>query len=245
MAKGNPCVSVAIETTCRAGGLALGAGDDLVRTVPFDASARHATQLICRLDELLGSAGFGPADVDHLYVSAGPGSFTGTRIGITVARTLAQVHSRLRVVAVPTVLVVADNARDLPWEHLAVVLDAREHCIHATRLTRQRGRIVPVGDSVVCRPEEFLAAAPRPLLLIGEGLEHYELAGEGLRRADPSLYLPRPESVWRLGRRLAREGQFADPTHLLPVYARSPKVLREQQARDGDAGTIEFSGAGG
>ena len=46
-------LSVAIETSCRAGGAALGRGDELIAAVDFDASARHAAQLIMRLDALL------------------------------------------------------------------------------------------------------------------------------------------------------------------------------------------------
>jgi len=231
MAETKANLSVAIETTCRAGGLAMGVGEALSRTDAFDASARHATQLIRRLDALLAGAGLGPADVDELYVSAGPGSFTGTRIGVTVARTLAQVRPGLRLVAVPTVLAIAENARDLAWDHLAVILDAREQCIHASLLGRDGDRIVPAGEPVVCGPDEFLAAAPRPLLLIGEGLGYYDLSGEGVALADAERHLPTPEGVWRVGRRMARDGEWVARARLRPIYARRPKALRDWQAR--------------
>ena len=83
-------VSLAIETSCRAGGVALGRGDELLGVIDFEASARHAVQLVPRLHELLEGASLRPEDVDELYVSVGPGSFTGLRIGLTVARTMGQ-----------------------------------------------------------------------------------------------------------------------------------------------------------
>ena len=47
-----PTYSIAIETSCRAGGVALGRGEELLKAVNFDASYRQATQLIVRLEEL-------------------------------------------------------------------------------------------------------------------------------------------------------------------------------------------------
>ncbi len=213
-------VSIAIETSCRLGGVALGRGNEIVKVVAFDAATRHATQLVSRLKELLASRALSPAKLDHVYVSAGPGSFTGLRIGITVARTLAQVVGHLRCVAVPTALAVAENVRHLPWEHLAVIADARQGCIHASIFTRDGGRIVPAGKPVVARAEQFLARAPRPLLLAGEGLAYHDLTVRGDAVADESLHLPTAEGVWRVGRRMAAEGEFTDYRRLLPIYTR-------------------------
>ena len=86
-------VSIAIETSCRPGGVALGVGDELIRAEVLDVTGRHAARLISHLDRLLSSESIRPRDIKEVYVSAGPGSFTGLRIGITVARTLAQARA--------------------------------------------------------------------------------------------------------------------------------------------------------
>ena len=52
------------------------------------------------------------------------------------------------------------------------------------------------------------------------------LAGEAVTTADPSLHLPTAQAVWRVGRRLARAGQFTPPNRLLPIYTRPPKAVR-------------------
>lgn len=224
-------VSIAIETTCRAGGVAVGVGDRLRDTIRFDAASRHATHLVSRLQDLLRRAGVRPADVGEVYVSAGPGSFTGTRVGVIVARTMGQLSPLLRCVAVPTPEAVAHGARDLPWEHLAVILDARQKCLWAQRFTRKAGQIVPDGAPQIATPEEFLAAAPRPLLLIGEGLAHHDLHAPDVRRAPESLHLPAAENVWQIGRRMAGAGQFVDFHQLLPAYVRQPEAVRARQGR--------------
>jgi len=223
--------SIAIETSCRIGGLALGKGDNLLTVETFEASHRHATILVARLEGMLKTAGLNPGDLREQYISVGPGSFTALRVGVTVARTLAQFVAALRCVAVSTAEAVAQDAKLLDWEHLVVVMDAREGCIHATGFARSEGGIVQTGEPVVARPSEFLASAPRPLLLTGEGLWHYDLAGPGIKQAAESLRLPSVENVWRIGRREARQGRYTQPDQLSPIYARVPEVLRGADGR--------------
>ena len=226
-------ISIAIETSCREGGVALGVGDRLAGRIDFDASRRHAAQLIVQLDDLLGRAGLKPGQLQHVYVSAGPGGFTGLRVGITVARMLGDLVAGLQCVAVPTAWAVAENLRDRPWERLAVILDAGEGEAIATTFTRCDGQPVadePAGPMPTAALAEQL---PRPILLTGEGLWYHDIAGDGIELADPALRLATAEGVWRVGRRLAGLGALTTPNHLLPVYARPLRVQRpggDQQA---------------
>ncbi len=220
-------VCLAIETTCRAGGLLLAVGRQPPRIVHFDATARHTTALLTHLAKMVRQVNLRPQDLDYLYVSAGPGSFTGVRVGITVARTLAQAIAGLKCVAVPTPWAVAENARNLPWRHLAVVLDAREGRIHATLFARRDGRIEPVDSpGGLAQPGQFLAAAPRPLTLIGEGLAYHDMSGPDVSIAPAGLHLPTAEGVYAVGCRLAAAGQFTEYHRLLPVYTRPPHITR-------------------
>jgi len=229
------CVSIAIETSCRKGGVALGLGDRIVAAADFDASTRHAAQLITRMDELLKDRDLRPGDLDHVYVSVGPGSFTGTRIGVTVARTLAQAVEKVRCVAVSTPVAIAQNAAELSWQHLAVVLDVRDSLIYARTFTRKDGRIEPADEGRVVSAEEFLAAAPRPLTLIGEGLSYHDLLVESVTipaADETSLHMPNAESLWQVGHAKAAAGEFTDYRQLLPVYARKPQAQRLWERRN-------------
>jgi tRNA threonylcarbamoyladenosine biosynthesis protein TsaB len=223
-----PGTSIAIETSCRQGGLALGLDDQLARVVAFDAASRHATTLVARLKSLLEEAALRPTELAELYVSIGPGSFTGVRVGVTVARTLAQVAPDLRCVAVPTALAVAHRAAQMEWRHLAVILDARGGGVHASLFARQGEEIVPAGEPMVATAEEFLAAAPRPLLLTGEGLDYHPITGPEITSVAPAMRLPTAECVWHVGRQMAAGGQFTDYRRLLPIYVRDPCFRAKQ-----------------
>lgn len=228
-------LSIAIETSCRQGGVALGCDDQLLEVIDFDASSRHATQLVKRLSELLTRHDLRPADLGEVYVSAGPGSFTGVRVGITVARTLAQAVPDLRCAAVPSALAVAQNALGLQWRHLGVVLDAKDELAYTQLFERaQAGEPLAAAPPAVQTMADFLAKAPRPLLLIGEGLGYHKVQGiEGVSAAGASLNYPRPAGVWRAGRQLANQGQFVDYRRLLPVYARKSEAERLWDLRHG------------
>jgi len=227
-------VSIAIETSCRNGGAALGRGDELLGAAWFDAQGRAAGQLITTLDKLLTSRSLRPTDIRQVYVSVGPGSFTGVRVGVTAARTLAQAAPEARCVAVPTSLVVAERVARLDWTNLAVVLDAGDGRIYVTRYVRRDGEVVAASPPVVTAPGEWLASAPRPILLTGEGLSYHELSGEGVELADPAVRPPEVEILWRVGRRLANAGDFTEYHSLLPIYARPAGAVRSQR-RAGDA----------
>src|SRR5206468_539320 len=75
----------------------------------FPHGLKHAAEIVPMLDRLCRGHGWSPRDVEQLYVSTGPGSFTGLRIGVTLAKTMA-LATGVKLVAVPTVRVLAENA---------------------------------------------------------------------------------------------------------------------------------------
>ena len=183
-------LSIAIETSARQGSAAIGLGDEMIAETSFDASSRHASQLLGYLDRLLGEAAYSPADINQVYVSAGPGSFTGLRIGITVARTLGHMIPQLQCVSVPTSQAVALNACDLDFENLAVVLASKETRAWLALFGKTDGQIVETHPGKLVEFEEFLASAPRPLTLIGEAVGYFQPEGEGISTANEELFTP-------------------------------------------------------
>src|ERR1051325_7330032 len=112
--------ALAIETSGRIGSVALVDETGAIKEREFPHGLQHAAGLIPLIDELCSARGWKPADLREVYVSAGPGSFTGLRIGITLSKTLAFVTGA-KLVAVPTMRVLVENA---PSEarHVIVVL---------------------------------------------------------------------------------------------------------------------------
>lgn len=249
-------ISIAIETSSRAGAVALGVGDEIIQTLPLGASGKHASELLAQLDVMLTAAGFAPADIDEVYVSVGPGSFTGLRVGITVARTLGQLIDGAKLVAVPTPLVIAENFSSdstEPWENLCVLLAAKRTgtagtligtagvsigtagtsigtagaSVHATLIRRGDDGNPVIVETIVAPLSNVLEKFPAPILFTGEALEYVELEpAEGITITEVDTFYPRPEGVWNVGRRLAAANKFTPYNQLLPVYSRIPEAIR-------------------
>ena len=229
---------VAIETSGRLGSVALGVAGELVDVVAFSTEANHAVELLPTIERLTSHRGWPADSIDQFYVSAGPGSFTGLRIGITVARTLALAVGA-KVVAVPTVDVLACNALALPDPpaHLAVVLDAKRKQVYTAVFRLDVRRYRKVVDACVMAPADLLARTERPLAILGEGVAYHRsaLTGPEVGVLDQELNRPRAEVVLELGWELACSGQFADVKTLVPIYLRRPEAEDLWSARHGQA----------
>ena len=219
--------ALAIETSSRVGSLALVEDGHVLAEAEFPHGLAHAAGIVLMIDDLCRRQSWGPADLALVYVSAGPGSFTGLRIGVTVAKTLA-FGLGAKLVAVPSMRVLAENAPPEAQEVL-VALDARRGQIYAARFDRQE-RGSPwreVEAAHVDTLADALGRAGRPVHLLGDAVAAYRTATEpidGVIVASESLSHPRASVVGRLGWAMARDGQWADPYRLKPIYLRPPEA---------------------
>jgi len=93
------------------------------------ADRKHSMLLVPTIDKLVKKAKLNIGKIDCFAISVGPGSFTGLRIGITVVKGLAYALEK-KIVAVPTLDVIADNAKDFKGI-ICPVLDARKNKVYA------------------------------------------------------------------------------------------------------------------
>lgn len=223
----SPGFGLAIETSSRVGSVAVVEDGSVVAEEAFSHGLQHATGLLPMIDSMLRGRGRSPGDLQQVYVSAGPGSFTGLRIGITVAKSIALASPGVKLVAVPTLDVLAENA-PAEAKHLVVVLDAKRGQIFTARYERDSG-----GDWVVREPAHLdtlaamLERAARPLHLLGEGIPYHRQAipnSADILITPADSWRPRAGVVARLGLAMARRGEFTDADVLAPIYVRKPEA---------------------
>jgi tRNA threonylcarbamoyladenosine biosynthesis protein TsaB len=219
---------VAIETSGRVGSVAVVRDGAILAGEQFPHGLAHAAQIVPIIDRLTRARGWRPRDVEELYVSVGPGSFTGLRIGVTLAKTMA-LATGVRLVAVPSLRVLVENAPP-DARHVVIVLDAKREQIFTARFERDASsngwteREPAHLDSLAA----MLKRVPRPAHLIGEGLPYHE---KFLPKDDPAVIVA-PADLWRaraaavakIGVEMAARGQFADPFTLTPIYIRRPEA---------------------
>jgi tRNA threonylcarbamoyladenosine biosynthesis protein TsaB len=218
---------LAIETSSRVGSVALVEDGVVVAEESFRYGLQHAALMVPAIDGICRSLGWAAEDIGEIYVSAGPGSFTGLRIGITLAKTLAFVTGA-KIVAVPSALVVVQNV-PVGAREAIVVMDAKRDQIFTAAFERCSGgewewREQAHLDSLAA----MLSRAPRPVYLIGEGIGFHRkfipLGDEGIVLCEEGLWTPTARVVAGLGFGMARRGEFVEAMKLSPIYIRKPEA---------------------
>ena len=105
-------LTLAVETSGRTGSVAIAVGRQLLAETHFSTPIRHSAEIFPAVQNLLGRFGRKPKEIKHIYISVGPGSFTGLRIAVTMAKTMLLANSTggpVKIVAVDTLDVIAAN----------------------------------------------------------------------------------------------------------------------------------------
>jgi len=218
--------ALAIETSGRIGSVALAEDGRTLLEEAFPHGLQHAARIIPALDQLCKQLNWTSRDICEIYVSAGPGSFTGLRIGITLAKTLAMVNGA-SVVAVPSLRVLAENA-PAEAKNVVLVIDAKRDQIFSACFSLSGEDWTTLHEAQLCTLEEMLAKSPRPVHLIGDGIEHHRQfipeSDGAVHVTAPTLWRARAGAVATLGWRMARRSQFTDFMSLTPTYIRRPEA---------------------
>lgn len=227
---------IAIETSSSTGSVALGQGADVVSSSRFSKPRSHVVEFVPAIERLCAAHGVEPGNIRWVFVSAGPGSFTGLRIGITAARTMALAVGA-KIVAIPTLEVIAQNAQlatPLP-EYVSVVLDAKRKRVYTSTFQRNSDGFVAVDQAREADPATYLSTRPRGCAVLGEGVLYHREAvrNSGLAVLAEDLFPPRVETVYLLGVQRAKRGEIVAAKDLTPVYIRPPEAEEVWQVRHG------------
>ncbi len=225
---------LAVETSGRMGSVALGQGEKLLGEQSFSEPMRHSEEIFPAVVGLLERVAKKPADIEQVHISNGPGSFTGLRIAVTLAKTVA-LTNKAKIVAVDTLDCIAANVIEGDCntnlkldERLATILDAKrgQFFVAVYEKADDAGWQKILPDCLVTA-DDFLhsfAGCGKPIALLGEGLVYYKDKFEdpAVRFLDEKFWNPTAANIHQLGWSMAKRGQFADVLTLAPNYLRRP-----------------------
>jgi tRNA threonylcarbamoyladenosine biosynthesis protein TsaB len=152
---------LAVDTTGPFGSAALLGGQRLLAAEEFEAGLNHSELLLPAVDRLLRSACVDIASVEGYAVAAGPGSFTGIRIGLATVKALAFASGR-RVAAVSSLRALALKLRtaETGARLLCPMIDAKKGEIYAALFEAADGRAAELVLEGAYDPAEFLGRLP-------------------------------------------------------------------------------------
>lgn len=219
-----------LETSGRPGWVALAEGEQLRGVQCLEESRRHARDLAPTVAALLAGQGWGPLDLQGVIVSLGPGSYTGLRVGIMSAKTLAYAIG-CSLLGVDTFTAIARQAPPEP-ARLDVLADAQQERAYLRTFTRTPAGWTPEGPLRIRPVADWLRDREAQTWATGPGLSRWEgrLPPE-LPRVTPEQRDPQPASLLELGLLRWRAGERDDPFALEPLYLRPSSAEEQWQQR--------------
>jgi tRNA threonylcarbamoyladenosine biosynthesis protein TsaB len=216
-----------IETATRTGGVAIFSDDGLLAEYTLNIEVTHSERLMATVDRVLTDTGISLRSIEGIAVSAGPGSFTGLRIGVSTAKALAWTTG-LPVAAVPTLKALAWNLAGAAFP-ICPLLDAKKREVYAAIYRQVDGTLQQVMADAVLPLSGLAENVPGPAVFTGEGAflfrrELHELFGDRALFASRSASAPSAASVAEIGRVMLLAGERTALDELAPVYIRRPEA---------------------
>ena len=184
----------AFDTSSKALTLAILEDETLLAQMTLNIKKNHSITLMPAIDFLMKSLDMKPTDLDRIAVAQGPGSYTGLRIAVATAKTLAHTL-KIELVGVSSLLaLVPEQAEGL----VIPVMDARRNNVYAGFY--QSGQAVrPEAHLPLAEVLEIAGAADQPVTFVGETTAFVEQIEAALPQAAIQPTLPEAATIGRLG----------------------------------------------
>ncbi len=209
-----------IETSGNIGGVALSQDNRVILAGNLGSPSLHDKELVAAIRSMLREAGWTPRDIDLIAVDVGPGSYTGLRVGVTCAKTLAYSLNK-PVIDVPAFDAIAEGY-PMNSTPICPIMDARRGHVYACTYQLENAQRRRASDFLVVQPERLVSLLPRPVIIFGDGVFPYK---EQFQQKDifidtENQSVPKVEYVALLGERAYKAGRRCEVEKLLPLYLR-------------------------
>ena len=224
---------LAIDTSGPVAGCAVMRDGVIAVLIEMNVGLTHSETIMPAVDQALRTSGLGCADIDCFVCVAGPGSFTGVRLGVCAVKGLSHAVGKpcARVNALETLSMNFYGFNGL----CCPILDARRGQVYCAAYDMSDGMPVEVIPPDARMLTDFMAMLPdgRKLFFTGDGVPVHgqavkEAMGERAIIAPVHLNHLRADAACVLAK--ARPQTWLDPHRLTPIYLRAPQAERERSS---------------
>ena len=233
---------IALESSAVTASVAVTEDDKLLAQSFQNSGLTHSATLMPMAADLLKNTGLTLDEMDVVAVAAGPGSFTGVRIGVAAAKGLAWPGDKP---CAP-----CSTLESMAWQcahmggEICAAMDARRNQVYCARFLAENGELTRLtGDRAMGLDElaEEVRASGRSQTLVGDGAHLVQKAlgeqGLPLVMTPPHLIYQTAWGVARAALRLAREDKLVSAAAMAPSYHRLSQAERERLEREGQGRT--------
>ena len=224
---------IALESSAVTASVAVTEDEELLAQSFQNSGLTHSATLMPMAAGLLENAGLTLDEMDVVAVAAGPGSFTGVRIGVAAAKGLAWPGDKP---CAP-----CSTLRSMAWQcahlggEICAAMDARRNQVYCARFLAENGTLKRLTPDRAMGLDELAAevrASGKLQILVGDGarLAQRALEEQGLPCAlmPPHLLYQTAWGVARCALELAREGRLVSAAAMAPSYHRLSQAERER-----------------
>lgn len=229
---------LAFETSAKAASVALMEDGKLLGEAYQNTGLTHSQTIMVMAEDLLKQCGKAVSDLTAVAVAAGPGSFTGVRIGVAAAKGLAW-GAKLPCYGASTLASMALGL-GIYQGYVCPVMDARRSQVYNALFHVDCGKYTRIRDDRAISLQELgedLQNLEEPIFLVGDGSV---LCYNTLLESVPHLVLPQEHKMHQRGcgvaleaLRMMADGESADAAQLVPNYLRLSQAERERAERLG------------
>ena len=228
---------LAFETSAKAGSVALVQDGTLLAESYCNTGLTHSQTIIPMAEDLLTRCGYTPKDVQAVAVAAGPGSFTGVRIGVAAAKGFAW-GGQIPCYGVSTLHAMALGLGIFDGYVLSA-MDARREQVYTALFHAEKGKLTRCTEDRAISLQELgeeIKNLSEPVFLVGDGSI---LCYNTLKELQPGLVLmpehcmhQRATGVGLAAMEQIAAGDIGDGAALAPNYLRLSQAERERLARE-------------
>ena len=227
---------LAFETSAKAGSVAILEDDRLLAESYINTALTHSQTLLVMAQQLIENCGYTPQDIEAVAVAAGPGSFTGVRIGVAAAKGFAW-GAQIPCYGVSTLEAMARNL-GVQHGYVLPVMDARRQQVYTALFHADGDLVRKTEDRAISLSEleQQIKNLEESVFLVGDGSV---LCYNTLQETCPTLVLgpehrmhQRAAGVALVAAQMYQAGLRPDAASLTPNYLRLSQAERERLARE-------------
>ncbi len=226
---------LAVDTSSNTATVAVMEDELLLGEYTINHKKTHSQKIMVMISQLLSDLELTIEDIDVFAAAAGPGSFTGLRIGVETVKALAHASGK-QVVGVGTLEALAYN---LPYaEHIIVpVMDARKNRVYTASYIWDDGELKEIGEPEGITIEECIDACSNFIdtIFVGDGVmphKDYIIDRLGENAHFPNVGgLSSASAVAALAMAKAKRGEVSDYISLKPVYLKKSQAEQELEQK--------------
>ncbi|GGH83393.1 tRNA threonylcarbamoyladenosine biosynthesis protein TsaB [Pullulanibacillus pueri] len=166
---------LAIDSSNITMGIAIANQDIVLGELITNVKKNHSVKLMPAIEYLMNETQLKPEEIDRIVVATGPGSYTGVRIGVTIAKTLAWTLKK-ELVGVSSLELLAQNGRFFNG-FICPLFDARRGRVYTGLYRSKNGDIIKEKEDTIIQLSDWLNMLndlDQPILFLGNDVRLYE-----------------------------------------------------------------------